>query len=265
VLSTYTSYNLLTKDLTKTLARTAKDTNVKRETDYYNANIGNIKSIDDFMKNERIYRYAMKAYGLEDLAYAKALIRKVLEGGIEDEKSFANKMTDPRFKALAKAFDFDAYGAATNATPAVQKDTVDNYVRQQLESNAGSTNEGVRLALYFKRNAANVTSAYGVLADKAILQVYQTAFGVSPLTSAQDIDVQAATVKKLLDVKDLQDPAKVDKIIQKFTARYDIANSQQTSDPILSLFNTGSTVDSSPVTFSTDLYMSMVNLKLGGI
>lgn len=263
MLSTYASYNLLTKDLTKTLARTAKEPDVKRETDYYNAHIGNIKSIDDFLKNDRVYRYAMKAYGLSDLTYAKGLIRKVLEGGVSDSKSVANQMSDPRFKALAKAFDFQAFGEATTNTQAVQKDTVDNYVRQQLETEAGSSNEAVRLALYFKRNAANVTSPYGILADKALLQVYQTAFDISPMTSAQDIEVQAANVKKKLDVKDLQDPAKVDKIIQKFTAKWDISNNQNT-DPVLSLFNGASTVDTSPVTFSTDLYMSLTKLRLGG-
>lgn len=262
--STYASYNRLTKDLTKTLAQTAKEPDVKRETDYYNAHIGDIKSIDDFLKNDRIYRYAMKAFGLTDLTYAKGMIRKVLEGGVSDKNAMANQLSDPRFKALATAFDFKTYGDATTSTQAVQKDTVDKYVRQQLESEAGSDNEGVRLALYFKRNAANITSPYGILADKAILQVYQTAFDISSMTSSQDIDTQANNIKKKLDVKDLQDPAKVDKIIQKFTAKWDIANSQQTADPVLSLFNTSSTVDTSPVTFSTDLYMSLSKLKLGG-
>lgn len=264
MLSTYTSYNLLTKDLSKTLARTAKEPAVKRDTDYYNAHIRDIKSIDDFLKNDRIYRYAMKAYGLEDLTYAKGMIRKLLEGGVSDQKAMANQMSDPRFKALATAFDFKAYGDATTSTEAAQKETVDKYVRLQLESEAGSDNEGVRLALYFKRNAANVKSAYGILADKAILQVYQTAFDISPATSAQDIEVQASTVKKKLNIADLQDPAKVDKIIQKFTAKWDIANASANADPVLSLFNTSSGFDSSPVTISTDLYMSMLNLKLGG-
>lgn len=263
MLSTYTSYNLINKDLTKSLAQTAKQTDVSREIDYYNANIGKIKSIDDFMKNDRIYRFAMKAYGLEDLSYAKAMIRKVLEGGVDDTTALANKMSDPRFKTLAKAFDFKALGETTTVTEAVQKGTVDAYVRQQLESNAGDQSEGVRLALYFQRMAPSITSPYGILADKAILKVYQTAFDVSAMSSLQSIETQAATVKKLLDVKDLQDPAKVQKIIQKFTAKYDIANSQdQSSNPILALFDTNSYANG--VTISPDIYSSILNLKRGG-
>ena len=36
-----------------------------------------MKSIDDFMKDTRLYNYAMKAFGLDDMAYAKAFMRKV--------------------------------------------------------------------------------------------------------------------------------------------------------------------------------------------
>lgn len=262
--STYTSYSQINKDLTKSLARTAKQTEVQRDTDYYNKTIGTIKSVDDFMKNDRIYRYAMKAYGLEDMIFAKAMIRKVLEGGVDDEKSYANKLTDPRFKTLAKAFDFKALGAAATATEAAQKQTVDAFVRQRLESNAGEQNEGVRLALYFQRKASSVTSPYGILADKALLKVYQTAFDVSALTSAQSIETQAATVKKLLDIKDLQDPKKVEKIIQKFTAKYDIANAGASGayDPVATLWQ--NMTSGGPVSIGTDIYNSLFKLRLGG-
>ncbi len=58
------------------------------------------------------------------------------------------------------------------------------------------------------------------------------------LTSAQSIETQAATVKKMLDIKDLQDPKKVEKIIQKFTAKYDITNAGGTgsTDPVALLW-----------------------------
>ena len=262
--STYTSYTQINKDLTKSLARTAKQADVQRDTDYYNKHIGDIKSIDDFMKNDRIYRFAMKAYGLEDMIFAKAMIRKVLEGGVTDKDSYANKLNDPRFKELAKAFDFKALGAATTNTEAAQKKTVDAFLRQKLESNAGEENEGVRLALYFQRKAASVTSPYGILADKALLKVYQTAYDVSPLTSSQSIETQAATVKKMLDIKDLQDPKKVEKIIQKFTAKFDVNNGgvAGAQSPTMQLWQNLN--NDSPVSIGPDIYNSLFNLKLGG-
>lgn len=259
MLSTYTSYNLIAGNLDRSLANTAKQTDTARETEYFKAHISEVKSVDDLLKNDRLYRYVMKAYNLDDMIYAKGMIRKVLEGGVSDTDSLANKLTDTRFKALATAFDFNTYGDATTATSAVETDTVDKYVRQTLETSEGENNEGVRLALYFARKASTATSAYGILADAALLKVVQTTLGISELSSLQDVDTQAKTIDAMMDVADLQDPEKLDKFIQKFTAKYDAENSATTSDPTLSLYSA-----SSQVTFSADLLMSIQSLRLGG-
>jgi hypothetical protein len=83
VLSTYTSYSLVADNLQRALDNTAKQPEAARETQYYKDHVGDIKSIDDFMANTRIYNYVMKAYGLEDMSYAKGMIRKVLDNGVE--------------------------------------------------------------------------------------------------------------------------------------------------------------------------------------
>lgn len=259
MLSTYTSYNLIASNLDRSLTNTAKQTDTARETEYYKEHISEVKSVDDLMKNDRLYRYAMKAYNLDDMIYAKGMIRKVLEGGVSDSDSLANKLSDSRFKALAAAFDFNTYGESTTATTAVETDTVNNYVRQSLETDAGEQNEGVRLALYFSRKASQVTSAYGILADAALLKVVQTTLGISELSSLQDVDTQAKTIDAMMDVADLQDPEKLGKFIEKFTAKYDAENSSAASDPTVSLFSA-----SSQVGFSADLLMSIQSLKLGG-
>ena len=73
-------------------------------------------------------------------------------------------------------------------------------------------NEGVRLALYFERKAAGLTSAYGILADAALLKVVQTALGIPAATSAMDIDRQAEMIAARLDIEDLKDPEKLEKL-----------------------------------------------------
>jgi hypothetical protein len=45
-----------------------------------------VKSVDDLLKNDRLYQYAMKAHGLEDMTYAKAFMKKVLESDLSDPK-----------------------------------------------------------------------------------------------------------------------------------------------------------------------------------
>jgi hypothetical protein len=253
--TTYDSYRLLTRNLDRTLKLKAVEPVVALETKHYLETIPKIKSIDDFIKNTRVFNYAMKAFGLEEMAYAKAYMRKVLTEGITDSKSFANRLNDDRFTAFAKAFDFDSYGALTTSRTATKQDVVDKYVRQSLEVDAGAENEGVRLALYFKREAPNVSSAYGLMADAALWKVVKTVYGFPAEMGNADIDRQAAAVKKRLDIASLKDPAKLDRLIQRFTARWDM--DQAATSPTLALFNRGYSVGSG-------VAMSLLTLKYGG-
>ena len=114
MLSTIADYTRISKDIGKSLALTANKPDVSRENDYFLANIRKVKSIDAFLKDYRLYSYAMKAYGLSDMTYAKAFMRKALTEGITNPKSFANKLSDTRYREFVAAFNFAALG--TNAT-----------------------------------------------------------------------------------------------------------------------------------------------------
>ena len=56
------------------------------------------------------------------------------------------------------------------------RETQANYLRAKPGAAAGDTNPGVRLALYFQRKAGEITSAYDILADKALSEVFRTTF-----------------------------------------------------------------------------------------
>ena len=66
MLSNTLSYQLYTRDMTRTLDRIAADPVVKREAEYYRTNIHSVSTIDEFMADYRLYSYAMKAHGLEE-------------------------------------------------------------------------------------------------------------------------------------------------------------------------------------------------------
>jgi hypothetical protein len=258
MLTTSASYRLLTKDLDRSLATTASEKSVQTATDYFLKNIGNVKSIDDFLKDTRLFKYAMKAFGLEDMDNAKAYMRKVLTEGVADSKSFANRLNDQRFVQFATAFNFAADGEATTGKAAATTDVVSRYVRQTMEDEAGDDNEGVKLALYFQREASSVTSAYGLLGDAALYKVVQTIFGFPDEMSNADVEQQAKMITDRLDVADLKDPAKLAKLISRFTVMWDVTENTQT-DPIISLFDS-----SASSTSSLDLIMTLNNLKHGG-
>ena len=134
MINTFTSYNLINRDLSRSLERVQSQPMVQRETEYYQENIGRVTSIEEFVNDDRLFRYAMKAHGLDDMAYAKAFMVKVLEEGISDPDSFANKLTDKRYVEFARTYNFAAGGAdTTNYNPA-QKGTVDKYLTRAIKN-----------------------------------------------------------------------------------------------------------------------------------
>src|SRR5438477_10572537 len=98
MLSTIADFQRISKDINRALSTTAKKPDVSRDTDYYLAHIGKLTSIDDFLKDYRLFSYAMKAHGLSNMIYAKAFIRKKMKKSIYDRKSFANTITDHQLK-----------------------------------------------------------------------------------------------------------------------------------------------------------------------
>jgi hypothetical protein len=262
VLSASVSYRLVSENMDRSLKNTADKPQVARDIKYYEDHIGNVKTIDDFFADDRLYKFAMKAMGLSDMTYAKAFMRKVLKEGIDKDDSFANKLADQRYKKFAAALNFTRYGDTATIMSSAGQDMVKNYVRQTLEEDTGEQNEGARLALYFERVAPSLSSVYGILADKAMLKVVQTAFQIPETTSLMDIDKQAEMIGKRLDIKDMKDPAKLKDFLKRFTALYELSNSSGSSNPT----NAATTILGQAASFgiSGDVLSAIQSLKLGG-
>lgn len=262
MLTTSDNYRIISQNLSRSLTTLSKDPQIARESKFFLENIGSIKSVDDFMKNDRIYRFAMKAFGLEDMTYAKAFVKKVLTEGVSDPKSFANTLTDARFKELATVFDFAGKGEAATESTDARQGTVDRYLRLSLEQRSGDQNEGVRLALYFARKAPTVSSTLGMMADKALLTVMQTALNLPAETALMDLDKQVEMYAKRIDVADFKDPKKLEAFITRFTSMWELKNGSGGSSAAsltAPLMSGGLSVG-----ISTDVLASLQLLKLGG-
>lgn len=242
--TTAVAYRAIATALQKRKDQVAHQPEVALATKYYKANIAKATTVDSFLKDYRLFSYAMKAYGLGDRLDSKGLVRKLLSEDPTNPKALVNTLSDQRYKALAKGFDFFRKGAGATGDPAATAKVVDRYLQQALEDKAAETNPGVKLALYFKRQAPEVASVFGILADKDLLKVVRTAFDIPEQTSAQSIDSQAAMLKKFIDPKDFKDPAKLGRFLDKFTAMYDMKASASAvaTTPLSGLFSETTTV-----------------------
>ncbi|WP_024878058.1 DUF1217 domain-containing protein [Methylosinus sp. LW3] len=263
-MTTLATYLQIANNQSKWQAMTAKSPDVATQTQYFEDNIGKVTSIDEFMKNSRLFNYAMTAFGLGSMTYAKGLMQKVLEGGVSSNSALANTISSANIKAFAQAFDFAANGETTTTSSTLVDNVVSRYTEQALETSQGQQNPGVQLALYFQQHAPDLTSAYGILADSNILTVVQTALGISSSTSSQSIDTQYRLLSSKVNVDDFKDPKKLQQFIARFAAQYDYnnggdANSQ--SSLLSTLFDTSGS--GSSFGLDSSLLLNMQGMKFG--
>lgn len=219
---------------------TTAKTKAKAEVTYYQAEVEKMKNVDDLLKNRRVLDVTLVAKGIDPKTVSNDFLKKLFKSDPNDPKSFLNTQTDSRYKQIVASFNFDAKGnLLQSGTSAVQdrghlQSTVDNYYQNELEVKQGDENPGVRLALYFERKAQTVTSAYDILGDKALLEVFKTTYQMPDGFSNMKIEQQKALVEKKLNLSDLKDPEKVKKLIQRFSVFYDMAADQANSQSAFS-------------------------------
>ena len=269
-MTTLSSYLAIANNMSRWLAATAQSPAVSIATNYFEQNIGNVKSANDLINDPRLFDYAMTAFGLGDMTYAQGLMKQVLAQGVSSSSALANTLPNPNIRAFAEAFDFADNGASTTASPTLASDVVNRYLENSLQTAQGQQDPGVQLALYFQQNAPNITSIYGILGDQNLLTVVQTALGISPLTSAEPIDTQAQMLSSLINISDFKNPAKLQSFIERFAALYDSSSSASNgaptpaSSPLLSLFNS-STAATDSGGLSAGLLLQAQNINFGGL
>lgn len=195
MISTYLSYDLVNRDIKGNLERVSTSPQVAREREYYNEKIGGVTELDEFLDDYRLYSYAMKAHGLEDMIYAKAFMKKVLESDLSDENSFANKLTDQRYRQFAASFQFSTDTAVVQTKR--QIDTVIDSFKQSVTDEADAVAGEVA---YFKSAIGSVTSVDQLLGNSRMRDFVLKAFDLDTKYWSKDHLTQVLT-------SDLNDPA----------------------------------------------------------
>ena len=202
----------------------------------------------------------LKANGLDPKDVTDDFMKQLFNSDIDDPKSFANQQEDHRFVEIVASFNFDQKGNIAVRESGIQGrygqlTTEYLYQRQSLEEEIGTDSAGARLALYFKRSMPEINTAFDILGDTALLEVFRTAFELPAEMSSMDIEKQKLLVERYMDLEELQDPDKLEQFITRFTAMYDLANDTSSGTSVLSLFNSASSG------ISADTLLSIAQLK----
>lgn len=196
MISTYLGYVTATKDMASTLARIAKQAAVKGDQQYYDTHIGKVKNVDEFLSDYKLYSYAMKAYGLDDMTYAKAFMKKVLTSDLSDTSSFANKLTDSRYRQFAAAFNFGSKSQNQTAQSDTQKsDTIGLYE----QSFANETTLAKKESKFYDTWIDKVSNVDDIVNNTRMRDYVLRAHGINP-------DHISKTFLKSVLTSDINDP-----------------------------------------------------------
>lgn len=196
-ISTYTSYLILNRDMNSSLSRVANTGDVATNTTYYEENIGKVTSVDEFVSDYRLFSYAMKAYGLEDMTYAKAFMTKILESDLSDDSSFANSLTDTRYQEFASAYNFS--GDTATAQTSAQTDRLTTAYKDSFEEEEASIKTEVS---YFASKIGSVDDVNDIVGNDRLRSYVLESFGLDSSYTSKNYLRQVLT-------SDLDDPDSV--------------------------------------------------------
>lgn len=193
----------------------------RREVAAFRARIGEIGSVDELVKDHQVFSFAMKAFGLENQIYAKAMMKRIMTADPVDKASLVNRLTDPRYREINKVMGFDTDGTVGRpdfGSAAWTDALVERYVAQRMIDGQMDENPTVGIALDFERKAKGLTSWFKVLADPKMATFIRTAFGLPDSIAQGSIDGQARLLEQRMKIGELQDPQVRKKLVRQFAA-----------------------------------------------
>jgi uncharacterized protein DUF1217 len=210
---------------TKQVTVTAAQPMVQHAVTAFAKGVTAAKSVAQLLANPAVMNVLLTANGLGDQTAYTALATKVLTSNLNDPKSLANTLTDPRWKALAQTYNFAADGLSGIQNAKSIAAVANGYATVTWQNSQDAVTPGLTNALTFKSKASTITSIDQILGDMTMRTVVTMALGIPPQIAFQSLNAQEQAISSRLDVTKFKDP----KFVETFVQRYLVNNSADTS------------------------------------
>lgn len=217
---------------------------IQREVDYFNENIGDVKTLDDFMGDRRLLNVALNSFGLADEIDKGAFVRKILDEGTEDSSAFAVRLNNSEYLEMARVFDFSS-GELSLSEGDISTITK-SYQEETFEVALGDVDETMRLALNFQREITELADLdlsenagwFKVMGSVPLLTVIESAFNMPSGFSSLDIDKQKDLLSdkanslfggKSVDI--FKDPEVIESAVRRYLLQEQIASGPSANTP----------------------------------
>ncbi|WP_111406329.1 MULTISPECIES: DUF1217 domain-containing protein [Meridianimarinicoccus] len=226
----------------------------QRDLAYFRERIGSVESAQDLVEDFTLMKVALGAFGLQDDQANRFFIGRVLEEGTFDRGSLANRLSDPRYKALSDAFGFGDLGGPWTSLPGFADRIVSAYRDQTFEVAVGKVDSDMRLALGMSREIDRIVDSFdsddarwfGVIGAPPVRAVFEKALGLPESFAGLDIDRQLSIFRArsedvfgVSEVSDFASPETRDALRDRFLLMSELSGGgpRSATAPIISLFS----------------------------
>ncbi|OFW99583.1 MAG: hypothetical protein A3E78_00340 [Alphaproteobacteria bacterium RIFCSPHIGHO2_12_FULL_63_12] len=207
---------------------------VQRDLAYFKEKISSIHSPEELVRDRKLLTVALGAFGLEDEINKKAFIRRALDDGVLDPRSFANRLNDPRWRAFATAFSAENLALGRFELNSSREDVAARFIERAFERSVGDVDPNFRLAMNFRREAKEIASGVNadrigwlqIMGQRPLRAVVEAALGLPSSIANLDIDRQrqmfetkAAEVFGTSSPKAFLDDANIEQALRRFFVR----------------------------------------------
>lgn len=223
-------------------ASPARQTEIER----FASKFEKIGTASELVRDRATLKVVLGAFGLQDDLQNRAFVQRVITEGVEDRRALANRLSDKRYAALAKALGH--LGPNGNGKPekALTDQIGKDYITRSFEVAIGEQNQTFRLALAAERDFPAVLSNFasdkarwfGILGNPPLRKVLETALGLPKEFGALGIEQQAERIKAATrqrfgveSVETLVQPETLKRVVQRFLVMSELRESATVYSP----------------------------------
>jgi hypothetical protein len=240
-LAGYAGWVMLKRTTPVQQAAFVKQPALQRDEAYFRENIAKVTSAEELVKDRRLLRVALGAFGLDADIDNRFFIRKVLEDGTLKEGALALKLADRRYRDMSAAFGFGDFGTARIRISDFPDRILAAWKDRGFESAVGQVNDSLRLAMNAEREIGRIASGnqsddvrwFTLMGQRPLRQVLETAFGLPSSFGTLDIDKQKDMLKQKAAaafgddrVAQFADPDRMQDLIKRFLLRAQVSELQ---------------------------------------
>ena len=206
---------------------------LERDLAYFRENIGKIDTPQQLVSDYRLLSVALGAFGLDGDIQNKFLIRRVLEDGVLKPEALSAKLSDKRYRDMAKAFGFGDFSVPNTKLSDFAGKIEARYRDLRFEADMGKASDTMRLALNARRELPQLASSSGsnrtkwfmLMGTPPLRKVMEAALGLPKTFATLPIDRQIETfmdrAERRLGTSDLAvigRGATLERLLDRFTA-----------------------------------------------